>query len=57
MAVWKKEECRYIMIARREVRVLSYRKAIHELVERIHSESSLRRIYKLVLFLYEKEDD
>ncbi len=44
------------MIARREVRVLSYRKAIHELVERIHSESSLRRIYKLVSFLYEKEE-
>lgn len=45
------------MIVRREVRVLSYRKAIYELVEKIHSESSLRRVYKLVLYLYEKEDD
>lgn len=54
--VWKNEESRYIMIVGREVWVMSYRKAIHEMVERIHNESSLRRIYKLVSFLYEKEE-
>lgn len=33
-----------------------YKKAICELVEKIHSETNLKRIYKLVAYLYEKEE-
>lgn len=33
------------------------KKAIHELIEKIQTEVNLRRIYKLVVYLYEKEED
>lgn len=34
---------------------LCYREAIIELVGRIHSERTLKRIYKFVLYLYTRE--
>lgn len=36
---------------------MDYRKAITELVEKIHNDQTLKRIYKLVLYLYTRETD
>lgn len=35
--------------------MINYRKCIHELIDKIHGYEGLKRIYHLVVFLYEKE--
>lgn len=36
---------------------MKYKRAIHELIEKIHSEKALKRIYKFVLYVFTKEVD
>ena len=36
---------------------MDYRKAITELIGKIHSDQILKRIYNLVLYLYTRETD
>ena len=36
---------------------MEYKRLVHELVEKIADENKLERIYKLVLYLYLKEED
>lgn len=36
---------------------MKYKKAIYELVEKIHSEKALKRIYKFVLYVFTREVD
>lgn len=35
--------------------MVDYKKHIHELVDKIHRQSNLKRIYKLMAYLYERE--
>lgn len=36
---------------------MPYKETIVELVEKIHNDQTLKRIYKLVLYLYTRETD
>jgi len=48
------EKCAIMYIGRGGV-PLKYKKAIIEIVEKIHSEKILKRIYDIVLYLYTTE--
>lgn len=36
---------------------MTYKEAIHELINKIHSQNALERIYKFVLYVYSHEAD
>lgn len=36
---------------------MTYKEAIHELIDKIHTPSALERIYKFVLYVYTHEAD
>lgn len=36
---------------------MKYKRAIYELIEKIHSEKALKRIYKFVLYVFTREGE
>jgi hypothetical protein len=47
----------YLKNSKGRVISMNYKEAIIELVEKIHNEKSLKRIYKIVMYLYTHEAD